>query len=309
MKINPWKMKFLIGVTLIMFLCSPVFGQQLPVVSSGGIVRFKDFKSGLMQARNVDVWLPAGYDSTLKYDVIYMHDGQMLFDSTITWNHKEWQVDETLSRLISEKKIEKCIVVGIWNTGADRIAEYFPGKIASLLDEAERSMLSDKFFNRKSANGDNYLKFIVSELKPFIDSKFPTIPDKAHTFMIGSSMGGLISIYAICEYPDVFGGVACLSTAWLSQIEPNYAIPTATFEYLKQHMPLPAGHKIYFDYGTGESDKPYEATQLFVDLIAKGKGYTGINFMSKTFKGDKHDEIAWSRRFSIPVEFLMTEKH
>ena len=95
--------------------------------------------------------------------------------------------------------------------------------------------------------------------------------------MIGSSMGSTISFYAINEYPEVFGGVACLSTAWLSSVEPNYEIPAATFEYLKHNLASPFGHKIYMDYGTGESDKEYELTQSFIDLIAKGKGYGPFN--------------------------------
>jgi predicted alpha/beta superfamily hydrolase len=122
--------------------------------------------------------------------------------------------------------------------------------------------------------------------------------------MIGSSMGGLISIYALCEYPAVFRGVACLSTAWLSQIEPGYAIPVATFTYLKNNFPSPEGHRIYMDYGTGESDKSYETTQSFVDMIARGKGYSGSDYSSKTYEKAEHNEVAWSSRLNIPMEFL-----
>ena len=279
--------------------------QNLPKVSSGSIQRIENFQSKFVAARNVDVWLPEGYSTAKKYNVVYMHDGQMLFDSTQTWNKKEWKVDEVFSQLIKDKKIERCIVVGIWNNGSERISEYFPNKIFNQLTEPTQKKLSEKYFNGKSANGDNYLKFIVSELKPYIDKNFSTYDDKDHTFMMGSSMGGLISIYAISEYPAVFSGVACLSTAWLSSIEPNYEIPAATFDYLKQNMASPFGHKIYMDYGTGESDKPYELTQTFVDLIAKGKGFNDYSYMSKIYQKDEHNEIAWSKRLNIPVEFLL----
>ena len=278
--------------------------QDLPKVSSGTIVRHENFKSQFVAARNVDVWLPAGYSKLKKYNVIYMHDGQMLFDSTQTWNKKEWKVDEVFSELINSKKIEPCIVVGIWNAGSDRISEYFPNKIFSIIDPNVQKLLSDKYCNGKSADGDNYLRFLTTELKPFIDTNYSTHPDKDNTFVVGSSMGGLSSLYAISEYPEVFGGAACMSTAWLSSIEPNYEIPTAVFQYLKTNMATPWGHKIYMDYGTGESDKPYEQTQSFVDLIAKGKGYRESNYLSKVFEKDQHDEIAWSKRLNVPLEFL-----
>lgn len=298
-------MKSDIFILVFIMISVPGYSQDVPKVTSGSIKHIDNFKSQLIAARNVDVWLPDSYNVEKEYDVVYMHDGQMLFDSTQTWNKKEWKVDEIFSRLINEKKIRECIVVGIWNNGADRISEYFPNKIFNQLDEKTQIILSAKYCNGKPANGDNYIKFLVTELKPYIDRNFSTCTDRNHTFMIGSSMGGLISIYAICEYPEVFGGIASLSTAWLSQIEPKYEIPTATFEYLKRNMVLSAGHKIYMDYGTGESDKPYEATQLFVDLIVKDKGFSEDNYVSKIFENAEHNEAAWSRRLNIPIEFLI----
>jgi len=304
-------MKSKLGIIIAFCISTAISAQQkqesTPNVSGGKIERIENFKSEFIPSRNVDVWLPEGYTPSKKYAVVYMHDGQMLFDSTRTWNKKEWKVDEVFSQLIKDKKTEECIVVAVWNNGADRISEYFPTKIFNLLEPSTRKKISDKYCNGKPANGDNYLKFLVTDLKPYIDKNFSTKVDKEHTFMIGSSMGGLISIYAISEYPNVFGGVACMSTAWLSSIEPNYEIPAAVFEYLKKNLPSPFEHKIYFDYGTGESDKNYEMTQSFVDLIAKGKGFGVYTYMSKVFDKDEHNEIAWSKRLHYPVEFLMSK--
>jgi len=304
-------MKSILGIIVAFCISSAISAQQKPDsspnVSGGKIQRIENFKSDFIPSRNVDVWLPEGYTTSKKYAVVYMHDGQMLFDSTLTWNKKEWKVDEVFSQLIKDNKTEECIVVAVWNNGADRISEYFPTKIFDLLEPVTRKKVSDKYCNGKPANGDNYLKFLVTELKPYIDKNFSTKVDKEHTFMIGSSMGGLISIYAISEYPNVFGGVACMSTAWLSSIEPNYEIPAAAFEYLKKYLPSSFEHKIYFDYGTGESDKNYEMTQSFVDLIARGKGFGVNNYMSKVFDKDEHNEVAWSKRLHYPVEFLMAK--
>jgi len=290
---------------LFMVMATVVVAQNAPKVSSGSCKRIENFKSQFVAARNVDIWLPEGYNPAKKYAVVYMHDGQMLFDTAQAWNKQEWKVDETLSKLIREQKMEDCIVVGIWNNGMERISEYFPTKIFDQLDEKTQKYVSDKFCNGKAARGDQYLKFIFTELKPYIDKNYSTVTDREHTFMVGSSMGGLISIYAVCEYPDLVKGVACLSTAWLSMVEPGYAIPSATFEYLKKNLPPAAEHKIYMDYGTGESDKAYETTQSFIDLIAKGKGYGDLNYLSKVYEKDNHNELAWSARLHFPMEFLM----
>jgi predicted alpha/beta superfamily hydrolase len=281
-----------------------VTAQNLPKVASGKIERMENFSSQFVVPRNVDVWLPEGYNTNTKYKVVYMHDGQMLFDSTQTWNKKEWLADEIFAKLMAEKKIAPCIIVAIWNT-PERITEYFPNKIFEILEPELQKSILEKYGNGKKINSDNYLKFITSELKPYIDSHYSTLIEKENTMIMGSSMGGLISVYAISEYPDIFGGAACMSTAWFSFVEPNYAIPSAVFEYIKKNLPSPGDHKIYFDYGTGESDKPYELTQSFIDLIAKGKGYTESNYKSMVFEKAVHDEIAWSRRLEIPLVFLL----
>ena len=296
--------------TILLFLSIlfsiTISAQNLPSVASGKIERLENFSSQFVQSRNVDIWLPDGYNSELKYSVLYMHDGQMLFDSTQTWNKKEWKADEVISALITEKKIKPCIVVGIWNT-PDRITEYFPNMIFELTEPEIQKLISEKYGNGKQANGDNYLKFITTELKPYIDTHFSTLMNKENTFIMGSSMGGLISVYAISEYPEIFGGAACISTAWFSFIQPNYAIPLAAFKYLEGKLPQPENHKIYFDYGTGESDKAYELSQSFIDLIANGKGYSDKNYKSAVYEKDEHEENAWSRRLNIPVEFLLKQ--
>ncbi|MBY0488149.1 MAG: esterase, partial [Flavobacteriaceae bacterium] len=97
-------------------------------VSSGKTQRFENFKSQFVEARNVDVWLPDGYSEKDKYAVLYMHDGNMLYDAESTWNKQAWEVDEVAGKLIAEGKTQKFIVVGIWNNGQKRHPEYFPQK-------------------------------------------------------------------------------------------------------------------------------------------------------------------------------------
>lgn len=289
---------------LLWAVCPLAQGQS---ASSGRVRRLADFPSRLVSARHVDVWLPSGYSPSRKYSVLYMHDGQMLYDSTGTWNHKEWQVDETMGRLIKAGRIDDCIVVGIWNRGDYRHAEYFPQRPIGYLSPATQSKLMPELKGQSQA--DNYLKFIVTELKPHIDKTFPTYPDQAHTFIAGSSMGGLISLYALCEYPTVFGGAACLSTHWIgSRLMNDPSIPKAFAAYLTQKTPAPYTHKLYFDHGTAGLDSLYGPYQAAIDKVLRTRGYSTANLVSRVFEGEAHTEDAWARRFSLPVLFLLRKE-
>lgn len=281
-------------------------------VTSGKIERFQNFKSQYVDYRNIDVWLPDGYSKDEKYAVLYMHDGQMLFDAESTWNKQSWEVDETVAKLNAEGKTKKFIVVGIMNNGLKRHAEYFPQKPYRKLTDEQKQFVSDTLLKLKKIdqtfepNSDNYLKFLVTELKPFIDSNFSTLTDKDNTFIAGSSMGGLISLYAICEYPEVFGGAACLSSHWtgIYQLE-NNPIPEQFYTYLRNNLPNPKTHRIYFDYGDQTLDSLYPTLQQKVDLIMTAKGFTENNWITKFFPGKDHSESSWRERLHIPLEFLL----
>jgi enterochelin esterase-like enzyme len=286
---------------------------QLPAVVAGKIERQESFPSQYISTRNVDVWLPEGYTPSKKYNVLYMHDGQMLFDPNSSWNKQSWNVDDVISGLLKEQKINDLILVGIWNGGASRHADYFPQKAFDLLSAADRDSIykagrsnGASVFQQYTVQSDNYLRFLVKELKPFIDSAYSTYTDREHTFIAGSSMGGLISMYAICEYPDIFGGAACLSTHWpgIFSME-NNPVPAAFFKYLEMHLPDPASHKIYFDYGDATLDALYPPLQQKADAVMKIKGYGAKNWLTKYFPGENHSEIAWNKRLYIPLTFLL----
>lgn len=297
------------ALLLLLALQTIALNAQLPKVSSGSVQRFSNFKSAFIQSRNVDVWLPENYNPLTKYAVLYMHDGQMLFDSSITWNKQEWQVDEVMSKLIAANQIIPTIVVGVWNTGASRHADYFPEEPIGYLPKAIKdTLVKNELQGEPQAN--NYLQFLVKELKPFIDSSFTTYKDATHTFIAGSSMGGLISWYAISEYPTVFGGAACLSTHWVGSIkEKSGAIPAAFIQYANKKIPKPNTHKIYFDYGTITLDSLYKPHQLKIDAVMQKKGYQqNKNWITQEFIGEPHTEIAWAKRLAIPLYFLLEKK-
>jgi len=298
---------------ILLFAMFTLFSNaQSITVSTGKIQTFDNFKSKFVDTRNVAVWLPDGYSDKEKYAVLYMHDGNMLFDANLTWNKQAWEVDETAGNLIAANKTKKFIVVGIWNNGDFRHSEYFPQKIIANIPESTRKIVvEDQLKNKPQA--DNYLKFLVAELKPFIDNNFSTKKDMKNTFIAGSSMGGLISLYAICEYPNVFGGAACLSThspminsANIGAIADVDSDVASKFrDYLKFNLPDPNNHKIYFDYGNKTLDLLYKPFQEKIDLIMIKKGFTEKNWITKFFPSDDHSEKSWSKRLSIPLEFLL----
>lgn len=263
---------------------------------TGGFYRYKNFASKFVEARNVDVWFPAGYSKNKKYAVVYMHDGQNLFNPKEAFGGVDWNVDETLQRLISEGKVRDTIVVGIWNT-VRRVAEYAPQKAFDL--ENRRNIKNSPLAAPQKSESDDYLKFIVAELKPFIDKNYSTKPDRANTFIMGSSMGGLMSLYAISEYPNIFGGAGCVST--------HFPLGKGVMlGYMKKFLPNPKTHKIYFDYGTETLDATYEPFQQKADAIMKKKGYKqGKNWLTRKFEGAEHSEKSWRKRVHIPLEFLL----
>ncbi|MGE0076627.1 MAG: alpha/beta hydrolase [Bacteroidales bacterium] len=300
-------MKFISLAILLLFLSCNKIDKDLPQPITGKIIRFGNFKSSYVKSRNIDVWIPENYSKDKRYAVIYMHDGQMLFDSTLTWNKQEWKVDESVTDLIKKDSIKECIIVGIWNDEENRFRDYLPQKPIETIDSVQLKSL----FNIPTMftfNADNYLQFITKELKPFIDKNFSTFPDLNNTYIMGSSMGGLISIYAICEYPNIFGGAACLSTHWTGIVNYNTVIPNAFYNYITHNLPSPSTHKIYFDYGTKTLDGLYKPYQLSVDSIMLKKGFSSSNWITIEFKGDDHSERSWARRLKTPLRFLLSKQ-
>jgi enterochelin esterase-like enzyme len=302
---------FLVSVITLLSSCSK---PELPSVEYGRLERIENFESTYVTSRNIDIWLPDGYTETEKYAVLYMHDGQMLYDSTKTWNNQAWDVDDVAGVLQQSGETRKFIVVGIWNGQNTRHSDYFPEKALNFLNTTQqdtlRAQLTRVGYDKGALNlnADNYLRFMVEELKPYIDSTYSVFTEKDNTFVMGSSMGGLISMYALCEYPDVFGGAAALSTHWIgaTQFDHN-PIPDAFLSYLEANLPAIGGNKIYFDTGDQELDSFYPATQARVDEIMQQKGYTSDFWVTRYFPGKGHNELAWKERLHIPLKFLLAK--
>jgi predicted peptidase len=279
------------------------------VLASGKLIRIDSFPSTFIDPRAVDVWIPENYSKEKKYAVLYMHDGQMLFDANTTWNKQEWMIDEVATKLMKKKITKDFLVVGIHNIAKIRWQDLYPEKAMNFLSKEAKEIF---YLEAKKNNfslkltGDAYLKFIVEELKPYIDKTYSVYVNKENTFVAGSSMGGLMSMYAVAEYPAVFGGSACISTHWVGGVpKEKNPLPSSIFSYLEENVPASKIHKMYFDYGNKTLDQHYPQYASSVDSIFLKNGYSSENFKNLFFEGTDHSEFSWQRRVHIPLTFLL----
>ncbi|MEZ4672071.1 MAG: alpha/beta hydrolase-fold protein [Anaerolineae bacterium] len=225
----------------------------------------------LKNDRNILVWLPPDYHTTeQRYPVIYMHDGQNLFDRATGFAGNEWCVDETMLAL-SEEGI-KAIIVGLPNT-SERMQEYNP------------------FPDVWNGHGDLYLNFITDTVKPLVDDAFRTQPAREHTGIMGSSMGGLISLYGFFARPDTFGFAGVMS--------PSLWVGSGAIYDAVRERPYVDG-KIYLDDGSREPS----ARKMKAAL--QRHGYKpGHNLLYVSEENGEHNEAAWARRLPNALRFLL----
>lgn len=270
----------------------------------GRIERWDAFASKHVDARPVEVWLPPGYDGTKPHAVLYMHDGQMLFDASTSWNKQSWAVDQVAAPLMARGEVRDFIVVGPWNNGKLRFAEYFPEAWLPFLDAPTQKLLAERAL-QGPPKSNAYLRFLVEELKPAVDARYATRRGREDTFLMGSSMGGLISLYGLCEYPQVFGGAGCVSTHWIGGFERNTVVPGAALRYLRDKLPPPDTVRLWMDRGTTQLDALYDQAQTQVDGLMAEKGFKPPRFASVVHEGLGHNETDWNKQLHRPLRHLL----
>ncbi len=241
----------------------------------------------LRRSRTIRVWLPPNYDEAAeaRFAVLYMHDGQNCFDRATSAFGNEWEIDETLTKLIADKTIPPLIVVGIDNGLGDRMSEYTYSADAT----------------RGGGRGAEYAEFLLKEVKPFVEKTYRAKTDKANTFIGGSSLGGLNSLELARRNPDVFGGVIAMSPS----------IFWADSALLKAVANDAGGLKetrIWLDMGTREgrgdqSGRYVEQVRSLGAALEKQK----IPHQLEIDEGAEHTELAWAKRFGRAITFLMND--
>jgi predicted alpha/beta superfamily hydrolase len=261
-------------------------GKDSSLHSVIGAVRVAQavYSPQLDNSRDILVYLPPSYHADSRaYPVLYMHDGQNLFDKATSYVG-EWQVDETMERLAKEG-IE-AIVVGIPNTGGDRISEYSPYET-----------------RWGKGKGDNYLSFIADTVKPMVDGSFRTLPQREHTGIAGSSMGGLISMYGFLRRPDIFGFAGVMS--------PSFWITGGKLLDYAASLPAYPG-KVYLDIGIKEISWRRGATKTFTNAVKQmygtlvSKGYIPEEQVKYVEDPEGvHHESSWTKRLPEMLRFLL----
>ena len=270
-------------VYTFLFITCLGFAQDRPSTAASNVIVLEEpfDMPGLERKRTVRLYLPPGYDgSTKDYPVLYMHDGQNLFDYATSYVG-EWKVDETLNELAESKGLEM-IVVGIDNGQGLRMNELAP------------------FDNPRieKVEGDLYMSFIVDVVKPYIDENYRTLSDRENTAIMGSSMGGLISHYGIFKYPEVFSKAGIFS--------PSYWINwNAVKGYTKEH-PLPKDTKLYFCVGEKEG-MMVGSMNAMVEFL-KEQNHNEKNLTSFVVPGAEHNEAQWQGEFKKAVLWLFGSK-
>ena len=274
-------------------------------VTTGKLYRTKVVGETFKSTVYLDIWVPDCYSPIEKYPVLYLHDGQNLYDAKSSWNKQAWEIDKVGGKLIEEGKIKPFIAVGIFSIDNTRVCDLMPEKVLTEYFDHEKYQTTG-FENhcKKEIRGDEYVDLIVNTIKPLIDSTFSTLPDMENTAIMGSSMGGLASFYAMCERPDIFGTAICVSTHMSVEGETSWA--EAVFAYLRDKLPTDSDHKIYFDCGDKTSD--YYYVPFFDELVSipQEKGYTVENgkLSYGFYPGTAHDEASWCKRVDVPLTFL-----
>ena len=256
---------------------------------TGNITRHRGFPSKILgNRRDILVYLPRGYGrfSRRRYPVLYLQDGQNVFDAATSFAGVEWGVDESAERLIKENLIEPLIVVAVANTGEQRIHEYTP----------TRGVIDDKAKRKRRSKGlaRRYARFLIDELKPYIDRKYRTNPDAEFTGLGGSSLGGLVTLTIGILYPQVFSRLIVMSPSiWWD----DFAIYRLV-DSIEQKRPL----KIWLDTGTAEPGWE-QARELLNRLLEKGwKLQKDVLYMES--QGADHSEAAWAARVEPALRFL-----
>ena len=269
--------------------------QSVPLNDSvTGDLRLHEFRSRVFRnTRMLRVWLPPRYDapenSARLYPVLYLNDGQNLFDRTIAFGGVEWQVDETADRLIRQEVIVPLIIVGIDNAQGERIKEYLPFR--SFNPPILRPL------------GKRYPNFLINEVMPFVEGRYRVARGPENSALGGSSLGALISLYTVIQRPEVFGGLLLESPSLFISYR-----RIVKFSRLVRQWPA----KVFLASGTREAGREDKDRQVVEDVrelerTLRQAGLDDRRLLVKVDQGATHSEGEWAKRFPEALSFLFAK--
>ena len=252
-------------------------------MSSGQLRKHEHFRSRFLRnQRDLVIYTPPGYahQPSRHFPVLYLHDGQNLFEGATSFiPGQDWHVGQTADRCIQTGSVAPLIIVGMYNTEA-RLREYTPTSVPKL----------------GGGRADRYAKFLIEEVKPFVDREYRTLSGAQHTGIGGSSLGGLVSLYLGLQHAHIFGKIAALSpSVWWNQLVIHRFARTAAVE------PRP---RIWLDIGTREGPRMVEDVEKFRDVLLEKGWKLGDDLYYERAEGAEHSEAAWARRVGPFLQFL-----
>lgn len=286
-----------------------------PATAASGAGRFVEIErmaaAGLPDQR-LTIWLPPGYDSSARrYPVLYMHDGHNLFDPAKSNFNKVWAADKAMLAAMASGMVAPHIIVGVWAPGNDRYRQYLPRRAYDLASPELRSGMDALAGGQVLSQA--YLDWLAGPLKQWVDQTYRTLPDRRHTAIAGSSMGGLMSCWAFVERPTVYGRAACVSTHWPlvmpqqgEKADPSrLALDEAWFV---KRLGKPDGRRLWMDHGTATLDAYYPPYQSAINLaMAQTRWKQGRDWQAKVYPGEEHEENAWARRLPEIFTWLLRD--
>lgn len=257
--------------------------RDLQAAGPGSLHKYERYRSRILRhERDVIVYTPAVYDwhPERRFPVLYLQDGQNIFDPATSFAGVAWQAGTTADQLIAAGKIQPLVIVGIYNTGRQRIREYTPSRAKKL----------------GGGSASRYGRMLVEEIKPFIESRYRALAGPAHAGLGGSSLGGLLTIYLGLCYPEVFGKLAVLSpSVWWNQ---RWILNFAARKRLSSRP------RIWLDTGTQEGQITISDARKLRDVLVQKGWHEGRDLHYEEIQGGQHNEAAWAQRVGPFLQYL-----
>lgn len=299
---------------LLVLLAALLAGSVLAASDQGRLLEYEKVAAAGLPVQRLTIWLPPGYDrSSRRYPVLYMHDGHNLFDPAKSNFNKVWAADKAMLKAVRGGRVEPHIIVGIWAPGPDRYRQYLPQSLYEAASGTPRAAMDAMIGGPVISQA--YLNWLAGPLKQWVDASFRTRPGRDNTAIMGSSMGGLMSCYAILERPYTYGRAGCISTHWPAADpravgEANPQLIALWDGWFAARLGQPQGRRIWLDHGTATLDASYAPYQQAIDARFAASGWQrGRDWQSTVYPGAEHEENAWAARLPEVFVWLLARQN